>query len=101
MGIMIAIGIVLMSGLLVGLALPHGPASQSQTLLLLASGLWSTIAVAAFTLILPYVPLNSLLGFVPLPAGLMAMLIGPTLLYVCVAEIAKKCFYSRIAKAGL
>ena len=38
MGIMIAIGIALMSGLLVGLALPHGPASQSQTLLLLAGG---------------------------------------------------------------
>jgi P-type Mg2+ transporter len=58
--------------------------------------LWSTIAVISLTLLLPYLPFHSLLGFVPLPAGLMAMLIGLTLLYVFVVEITKTYFYSRI-----
>ena len=62
--------------------------------------LWSTITVIAVTLILPYLPFHSLLGFVPLPAGLMATLIGLTLLYVCVVEIAKKYFYSRIRNSA-
>ena len=47
------------------------------------------------TLVLPYLPFNSLLGFVPLPAPLMLLLIGLTVLYVLVAEMAKKYFYSR------
>jgi Mg2+-importing ATPase len=62
--------------------------------------LWSTITVIAVTLILPYLPFHSLLGFVPLPSGLMATLIGLTLLYVCVVEIAKKYFYSRIRNSA-
>lgn len=61
--------------------------------------LWSTIVVIGITLVLPYLPIHKYLGFVPLPAGLMAMLIGLTLLYVCVVEIAKKFFYSRIVNA--
>jgi Mg2+-importing ATPase len=55
----------------------------------------STIFVIGITLILPYLPFNSLLGFVPLPAPLMLLMIGLTLLYVVVAELAKKYFYSR------
>ena len=58
--------------------------------------LWSTVAVISLTIVLPYLPFHSLLGFVPLPASLMAMLICLTLLYVFVVEIAKKYFYSRI-----
>ncbi len=58
--------------------------------------LLSTVTVIAITLVLPYLPFNSLLGFVPLPAELMAVLIGLTLLYVCVVEIAKTWFYSRL-----
>ena len=61
--------------------------------------LWSTVSVIAFTLVLPYLPCNTFLGFVPLPAELMVLLIGLTLLYVCVVEIAKKWFYSRLANA--
>jgi Mg2+-importing ATPase len=57
--------------------------------------LCSTIVVIGITLMLPYLPFNSLFGFVPLPAPLMLLLIGLTVLYVLVAEIAKKYFYSR------
>jgi P-type Mg2+ transporter len=55
----------------------------------------STFIVIGVTLVLPYLPFNSLFGFVPLPAPLMLMLIGLTVLYVVVAELAKKYFYTR------
>jgi Mg2+-importing ATPase len=55
----------------------------------------STFFVIAITLVLPYLPINSLFGFVPLPAPLMLMLIGLTVLYVVVAELAKAYFYAR------
>lgn len=56
--------------------------------------LWSTLAIIAITLVLPYLPFHALLGFVPLPAGLMLMLISLTLMYVVVVEVAKKFFYA-------
>ncbi len=55
----------------------------------------STLVVIGFTLILPYLPFSFLFGFVPLPAPLMLLLIGLTVLYVFVAELAKSYFYSR------
>ena len=55
----------------------------------------STIVVIGMTLVLPYLPFHSLMGFVPLPAPLMLLLIGLTVRYVVVAEIAKKYFYAR------
>ncbi len=61
----------------------------------------STIIVIGITLVLPYLPFNALLGFVPLPAPLMLMLIGLTILYVVVAEVAKKYFYARIENGFL
>ena len=57
--------------------------------------LGSTVAVFCITLILPYAPFNSWLGFVPLPASLILMLIGLTVCYVVAAELAKKFFYAR------
>jgi P-type Mg2+ transporter len=60
--------------------------------------LWiSTLIVALVTLVIPYLPLNSLLGFVPLPAGVMSLLLLITLLYVIATEIAKRIFYARVA----
>jgi Mg2+-importing ATPase len=56
----------------------------------------STIAVIGLTLVLPYLPINELLGFVPLPAPLMLLVIALTLLYVGVVEVAKEFFYSRV-----
>jgi len=56
----------------------------------------STLIVIAITLVLPYMPFNSIFGFIPLPAPLMLAVIGLTLLYILVTEVAKKYFYSRL-----
>jgi Mg2+-importing ATPase len=57
----------------------------------------STLVVTMVALVLPYLPVSSLLGFVPLPAPLLLMLIGITCLYVVATEIAKSFFYARLA----
>jgi Mg2+-importing ATPase len=55
---------------------------------------YSTIGVALFTLVLPYIPgLNTLLGFTPLPLSLILSLIGITSLYILMNEVAKRYFY--------
>jgi len=60
--------------------------------------LWiSTLLVALVTFVIPYLPFNSLLGFVPLSAGVMSLLLLITLLYVLATEIAKRIFYARVA----
>lgn len=64
--------------------------SRPGTLLLV-----STLICIGITLVLPYLPVNFLFGFIPLPAPLMLTVIGLTALYVVVAEIAKKYFYAR------
>jgi Mg2+-importing ATPase len=46
-------------------------------------------------LALPYLPFSSIFGFVPLPASLVLAMIGLTLAYVVVVEVAKKSFYGR------
>lgn len=68
--------------------------SRPGTLLLV-----STLIFIGVTLVLPYVPFNFLFGFIPLPAPLMLMMIGLTVLYVLITEIAKKYFYSRAENA--
>jgi len=59
----------------------------------------TTVAVAAFTIAVPYLPYSELFGFVPLPAGLMAIIIGITFAYAIATELVKKAFYARIANA--
>jgi Mg2+-importing ATPase len=56
----------------------------------------STFVFIGITLVIPYLPFNSMFGFIPLPAPLMLAVIGLTLLYVLVTEIAKSYFYSRM-----
>jgi Mg2+-importing ATPase len=60
-------------------------------------GTWlliSSLLVALFTLAIPYLPvLGELFGFVPLPAWVMALLAGITLLYIITVEITKRIFY--------
>jgi P-type Mg2+ transporter len=56
----------------------------------------STLIVIGITLVLPYVRINFLFGFVPLPAPLMFTMLGLVVFYVLVTEIAKKLFYSRV-----
>jgi Mg2+-importing ATPase len=55
-----------------------------------------TLIVGLVALTIPYLPFGNILGFTPLPAWLMATLVGITLLYVLAAEVAKKLFYSRL-----
>ncbi len=69
--------------------------SRPGTLLLV-----STLAIVGVTLVMPYLPFNTLLGFLPLPAPLMLTMLGLTALYVLVTEVAKKYFYSRVGNAN-
>ena len=57
-----------------------------------------TLAVSLVTLALPYLPISSFLGFVPLPLWVMIALVILTSVYVVVAELAKKSFYARLEK---
>jgi Mg2+-importing ATPase len=55
----------------------------------------STAIVTALTLVVPYLPLHSLLGFVPLPIPVMGWLVAITILYVLTTEAVKQAFYAR------
>ena len=54
---------------------------------------WTTVAIAAITLALPYVPLSSALGFVAPPIALMAAVVAITAAYVVASELTKAWFY--------
>jgi Mg2+-importing ATPase len=56
----------------------------------------SALAVAVVTLILPYSPLNGILGFTPLPLPLLLVLLGITVAYITASEVAKRIFYKRV-----
>jgi len=66
--------------------------SRPSNLLLVSSA-----CVIMLALVLPYLPFSSIFGFVPLPAPLVLAMIGLTLAYVVVVELAKKLFYGRAA----
>lgn len=53
----------------------------------------ATLTIVAVTLVLPYTPVASLVGFVPLPLSLLGLLGVIVLLYISTAEIAKHIFY--------
>jgi Mg2+-importing ATPase len=54
-----------------------------------------TLIVAGVTLVLPYSPLNTLLGLDPLPLPIFLALIGITLLYLLASETVKHFFYRK------
>lgn len=54
---------------------------------------WTTIAIAIVTLLLPYTPLASLLGFQPLPLEFLLVLAAIVGLYILCAESLKRLFY--------
>jgi Mg2+-importing ATPase len=56
----------------------------------------ATIAIALITLIIPYTPLASVLGFQALPLSFVLILMAIVALYVTAAEIVKGIFYSRV-----
>jgi Mg2+-importing ATPase len=57
----------------------------------------STLVLVPVTFAIPYVPYAGLLGFVPLPASLLAGLAAVTVVYVGAAEVTKRWFYRRSA----
>lgn len=60
--------------------------------------LWSiTLVVGLVTLCIPYLPFGNVLVFTPLPAWLMAALVGITVLYVVAAELVKKRFMAHFS----
>ncbi len=59
--------------------------------------LLATLLVAAFALLLPYLPFASLLGFIPLPPTFYLAMLGIVVLYILSAELMKKWFYKRLA----
>ncbi|WP_445175819.1 magnesium-translocating P-type ATPase [Microcoleus sp.] len=58
--------------------------------------LMATLATVGVTLIIPWTPLGTLLGFRPLPLSFMLVLGAIVLLYVTVAENVKRVFYQRV-----
>jgi Mg2+-importing ATPase len=60
--------------------------------------LWiSTLIVAVITIVIPYLPGHTLLGFVKLPMEIMALILLITLLYVLATEAVKQVFYRRMS----
>jgi Mg2+-importing ATPase len=59
--------------------------------------LWAGVFVVGLTLALPYLPFASLLGFVPLPPGLLAGMAGIALAYALLSEYVKGRFF-RVAR---
>ncbi len=58
----------------------------------------ATLGTVAATLLLPWIPLGRLFGFVPLPASYTACLALIILLYVAAAEGVKRFFYRKTAQ---
>ncbi len=63
--------------------------------------LTSTLGVAALAIVLPYTPIAPLLGFEPLPPGVLAAIVGITALYAIVTEFAKGRFFRSAEPARL
>ena len=61
----------------------------------------STVIVVIITIVLPYLPISAIFGFIPLPVPLLLAVLGLTLLYVLATEIAKKYFYAKLANWDL
>ena len=55
--------------------------------------LYATIGIAALTLVLPYLPLSSILNITPIPPAILLALLGVAALYIIVTEIAKHFFF--------
>jgi len=63
--------------------------------------LGATLGVAAMSLALPFMPWAGLLGFAPLPLGLIGALLGLTLLLLIASETAKTRFFSTHPLGGV
>jgi Mg2+-importing ATPase len=59
--------------------------------------LWTSFGVGAVTLALPYSPVKDLLGLTPLPASIMAMVVGIVALYVIGSEVSKRAILRHVS----
>jgi Mg2+-importing ATPase len=55
------------------------------------------LAIVAIAVVLPYTPLGSLLGFIPLPLSLLGAIAGLAVTYLLVVQAVKSWFYHRHA----
>lgn len=60
--------------------------------------IWSTTGITILALLLPYLPIASMVGFVPLPAPVMTAILFITGLYVVVSEMSKRAFFRHFDK---
>ena len=51
-------------------------------------------------LVIPYLPFDTVFGFVRLPGSLVAVIMGLTMLYVAATEVQKRWFYRRPESLG-
>lgn len=56
---------------------------------------FTTLAIVGLALIIPYLPFSNVIGFKPLPLGVLSALIGITLAYVAATEVVKDFFYGK------
>lgn len=56
---------------------------------------FSSLGVAMVAIALPYSPLGKQVGFVPLPVSVFSIILGLTMAYVILTELAKRRFYQR------
>jgi Mg2+-importing ATPase len=56
----------------------------------------ATLIIAAITLLIPYSPLAVPFNFISTPLSFLASIAGIVILYVAVAELAKRIFYRRV-----
>ena len=60
--------------------------------------LWMTVGLAGLTVVIPYLPFISVVGFVPMPGELLITVIAITALYVAATEMTKRRFYRGVRK---
>ena len=61
--------------------------------------LWATCSIVPIVFLLPYSPLAAPLGLGPLPAGLLAAVVGIIAAYFLSAELVKRLFYRSARRA--
>lgn len=60
--------------------------------------LMTTLIIGIVTIIIPYLPFSSLLGFRPVPTGFLLALSAILISYIILAEFGKKIFYREFVK---
>jgi hypothetical protein len=63
--------------------------------------LYSSIAVAALTLVISYLPGSGYLGFVPLPPSLLGLVVGIASAYALTVEVTKRYFHAHYRLRGV